>query len=109
MSLRTVLKRGLYSTGVSTTLARRDGSSFILAAHIVLEEEAQALADVIHLLRRRFSLVSLDEYLAALRTATCRNHQRAVGPASSPHLPPRVHIRWDLPELAWTPARVARG
>ena len=73
MSLRTVLKRGLCSTGVSTALARRDGSSFILAAHIVLEEEAQALADVIRLLQRRFSLVSIDEYLAALRTGACRN------------------------------------
>jgi peptidoglycan/xylan/chitin deacetylase (PgdA/CDA1 family) len=73
MSLRTVLKRGLCSTGVSTRLVRRDGSSFILAAHIVLEDEAQALADVIHLLRRRFSFVSLDEFLAALRTGACRN------------------------------------
>jgi peptidoglycan/xylan/chitin deacetylase (PgdA/CDA1 family) len=73
MSLRTVLKRGLCSTGISSALARRDGSSFILAAHIVLEEEAQPLADVIRLLRRRFSLVSIDEYLAALRTGACRN------------------------------------
>ena len=55
MSLRTVLKRGLCSTGVSSTLARRDGASFIPAAHIVLDEEAELLADVIRLLQQSFS------------------------------------------------------
>jgi peptidoglycan/xylan/chitin deacetylase (PgdA/CDA1 family) len=73
MSLRTSLKRGLYSTGLSSTLARRDGASFILAAHIVLEEEAEQLAAIIRLLQQTFSLVSIDEYLDALRAGKCRN------------------------------------
>src|SRR5438552_2435212 len=73
MSLKTALKRALHSSGVSSSLARRDGASFILAAHIVLEEEAEQLADVIRLLQRSFSLVSLDEYLDALRAGRCRN------------------------------------
>ena len=73
MSLKTAVKRALHATGVSSTLARRDGASFILAAHIVLEEEAELLADTIRLLQRRFSLVSLDEYLGALRAGCCRN------------------------------------
>jgi hypothetical protein len=33
---------------------------------------------------------------------------RAVGRAAMPHLLPRVHIQWDLCELAWTLARVPR-
>jgi peptidoglycan/xylan/chitin deacetylase (PgdA/CDA1 family) len=73
MSLRTSLKRGLYSTGLSSTLARRDGASFILAAHIVLEEDAEQLAAIIRLLQQTFSLVSIDEYLDALRAGKCRN------------------------------------
>jgi hypothetical protein len=74
MSFRTAFKRGLYSTGVSSTLARRDGASFILAAHIVLEEDAEPLAAIIRLLlQQSFSLVSIDEYLDALRAGKCRN------------------------------------
>lgn len=73
MSLKTVLKRGLHLAGVSRVLARRDGASFVLAAHIVLEEEADYLADVIRFLRRSFSFVSIDEYLDALRAGACRN------------------------------------
>jgi len=121
MPLRAVLKRGLYSTGVSTILARRDGSSFTRAAHIVLEEEAPALADVIRLLQRRFSLESIDEYLAALRTGACRNlvtltFDDGLRNQLTPSAPPRrriscrgLPIQWDPPELAWTLARVARG
>jgi len=63
----------LAKTGVASILARRDGSSFILATHIPQEEEAEPLADVIRLLRRSFSLVSIDEYLLALRAGRCRN------------------------------------
>src|SRR6266850_1865847 len=73
MPLRATLKRGLYSTGVSSTLARRDGASFILASHIVLEEEAEQLAAIIRLLQQSFSLVSIDEYLDALHAGKCRN------------------------------------
>jgi peptidoglycan/xylan/chitin deacetylase (PgdA/CDA1 family) len=73
MLLKTAVKRALHSTGVSSSLARRDGASFILAAHIVLEEEAEQLADVIRLLQQSFSLVSIDEYLDALRAGRCRN------------------------------------
>ena len=73
MLLKTAVKRALHSTGVSSSLARRDGASFILAAHIVLEEEAEPLADVIRLLQQSFSLVSIDEYLDALRAGRCRN------------------------------------
>lgn len=71
--LRTTLKRGLYSTGVSSALARRDGASFILAAHIVLEEEAEQLAAIIRRLQQSFSIVSIDEYLDALHARKCRN------------------------------------
>src|SRR5215467_3678010 len=73
MSLKTTVKRALHSSGVARTLARRDGASFILAAHVVQEEEAEPLADVIRLVRRSFSLVSLDEMLDALRAGRCRN------------------------------------
>lgn len=73
MSLKTTMKRALHSSGIASTLARRDGASFILAAHIVQKEEAGPLADVIRLLRRSFSLVSLDEMLDALRAGRCRN------------------------------------
>src|SRR5262249_19309724 len=73
MFLRTAVKRGLHSSGVASRLARRDGASFILTAHIVQEEEAEPLADVIRLVRRSFSLVSLDEMLDALRAGRCRN------------------------------------
>ena len=70
---KTVLKRGLHLAGVSRVLARRDGASFVLAAHIVLEEEAGHLAEVIRFLQRSFSFVSIDEYLDALNAGTCRN------------------------------------
>src|SRR5215468_4040163 len=73
MSLKTTVKRALHSAGVASTLPRRDGASFILAAHVVQEAEAEPLADVIRLLRRSFSLVSLDEMLSALRVGRCRN------------------------------------
>ena len=73
MSLKTAVKRALHSSGVAGTLARRDGASFILAAHVVQEEEAEPLADVIRLVRKSFSLVSLDELLVALRAGRCRN------------------------------------
>src|SRR5262249_56350754 len=73
MFLRTAVKRGLHSSGVASRLARRDGASFILTAHVVQEEEAEPLADVIRLVRRSFSLVSLDEMLDALRAGRCRN------------------------------------
>ncbi|MGH7301686.1 MAG: polysaccharide deacetylase family protein [Candidatus Rokuibacteriota bacterium] len=67
------MKRALHSTGGASGLARRDGASFILAAHVVREEEAEELAEIVRLLRRTFVLVSLDEYLDALRAGTCRN------------------------------------
>jgi len=73
MSLRTAVKRVLHSSGLSGLLARRDGASFILAAHIVREEEADQLAEVIRLLQGSFTLVSLDDYLDALRAGRCRN------------------------------------
>src|SRR5215471_1391544 len=73
MSLKATVKRVLHSSGVASTLARRDGASFILAAHIVQEDEAEPLADVIRLVRRSFSIVSLDELLDALRSGRCRN------------------------------------
>ena len=73
MSLKTAVKRALHSSGVSRNLARRDGASFILAAHIVLEEETEQLVEVIRLLQRSFALVSLDEYLDALGAGRCRN------------------------------------
>jgi len=73
MSLKTTVKRALHSAGVASTLPRRDGASFILAAHVVQEAEAEPLADVVRLLRRSFSLVSLDEMLGALRAGRCRN------------------------------------
>lgn len=72
-TLRSAVKQTLYSTGVVNRLARRDGASFILAAHIVLEEDAERLAGAIRLLQQSFSLVSMDEYLAALRAGRCRN------------------------------------
>ena len=72
MPLKTAVKRALHSTGVSSRLARRDGASFIIAGHIVLEEEAEQLAEIVRFLQRRFSLVCLDEYLAALRAGRCR-------------------------------------
>src|SRR5215510_1015551 len=73
MSLRTAVKRVLHSSGLSGLLARRDDASFILAAHIVREEEADQLAEVIRLLQGSFTLVSLDDYLDALRAGRCRN------------------------------------
>ena len=73
MSLRTAVKRALHSSGLSSLLARRDGASFILAAHIVLEEEAEQLAAIIRLLQKSFTLVSLDDYVEALGAGRCRN------------------------------------
>src|SRR5262249_61662707 len=73
MSPGAARRRGLHSSGLSSFLARRDGASFILAAHIVPEEEAEQLAEVIRLLQASFTLVSLDDYLDALRAGRCRN------------------------------------
>lgn len=73
MSVRAAVKQALLSTGVSRGMARRDGASFILAAHIVLQEHAEPLAAIVRFLRRSFSIVSIDEYLAALRAGKCRN------------------------------------
>lgn len=71
--LKGAVKQALYSSGVTGRLARRDGASFILAAHLVLEEEAEQLASVLRLLQQSFTLVSMDDYLAAFRVGRCRN------------------------------------
>jgi hypothetical protein len=70
MSPKTVLKRRLHLVGVARMLARRDGASFVLSAHIVLEEEADYLAEMIRFLQRSFSFVSIDEYLGRDRGHT---------------------------------------
>jgi peptidoglycan/xylan/chitin deacetylase (PgdA/CDA1 family) len=70
---KTTVKRALCSSGVLNRLARRGGASFILAAHVVLDEDAEPLSDLIRLLGRAFSVVSMDEYVAALRDGKCRN------------------------------------